>query len=254
MLEQFLPANLFAFFLVFARVGSIIMVLPGFGESYVTPRFRLLLALMVSLVLTPALIDGLPGLPGSPLILFILLATEIGIGFFIGIASRILLSALQMAGVVAAYHMALANAFVFDPASAQQGALAGAFLTLTALLLIFILDIHHLMLIGIAGSYEVFVPGKLPPMADMSEAMARLVSRSFLLAIQISTPFIVVGLIFTLGVGLLNRLMPQVQMFFIAMPMQIALGMLVLMLTLSAIMMWFLDAFEQGVTGFMLGG
>ncbi len=254
MLEQFVPETLFAYLLIFARVGSVIMVLPGFGETYVTPRFRLLLALSISLVITPALIAILPSLPASPLSLFIMLATEIGIGFFIGISARILISALQVAGMIAAYHSSLSNAFVFDPAAAQQGALAGAFLTLTALLLIFVTNLHHVMLTGIFGSYEVFTPGQMPPMADISDAVARTVSRSFLLAMQISAPFIVVGLIFTLGVGLLNRLMPQVQMFFIAMPMQILLGILILMLTLSSIMIWFLDAFEQGITGMFLGG
>lgn len=254
MLEQFVPETLFAYFLVFARVGSVIMVLPGFGESYVSPRIRLMLALTISFIATPALMQSLPGLPVSPLALLLLIATEIGIGFFIGISARILISALQVAGMIAAYHMSLANAFVFDPAAAQQGALAGAFLTLTALLLIFVTNLHHVMLIGIFGSYDIFAPGQLPPMGDVSDAIARLVSRSFLLALQIASPFIIVGLIFTLGVGLLNRLMPQVQMFFIAMPLQILLGMLVLMLTLSAVMMWFLDAFQEGVTAFMLGG
>lgn len=254
MLDQLIPANLFAFFLVFARVGSIVMVLPGFGETYVTPRFRLLLALAISFILTPVLIESLPGLPSSPLVLFVQLLGEIVIGFFIGIAARILLSALQVAGMVAAYHSSLANAFVFDPAAAQQGALAGAFLTLTGLLLIFATNLHHVMLIGIVGSYEIFTPGQMLPIGDASDAISRLVSRSFVLAMQIAAPFIVVGLIFSLGVGLLNRLMPQVQMFFIAMPMQIALGILVLMLTLSSVMMWFLDAFEQGISNFLIGG
>jgi flagellar biosynthetic protein FliR len=253
MLEQFGPENLFAYFLIFARVGSVIMVLPGFGETYITPRFRLLLALSISLVITPALMGILPGLPDSPLALFIMLVTEIGIGFYIGISARILISALQVAGMVAAYHSSLSNAFVFDPAAAQQGALAGAFLTLTALLLIFVTNLHHVMLAGIFGSYEVFAPGQMPPIGDISDAVARTVSQSFLLAMQISAPFIVVGLMFTLGVGLLNRLMPQVQMFFIAMPMQILLGMLILMLTLSSIMIWFLDAFEQSINRLFLG-
>ena len=253
MIQQVLPGDLFAFLLVFARVGAVLMVLPGFGESWVTPRLRLILGLALTLLLTPVLRPLLPGLPDSPLRLFILLGMEVGFGFFIGITSRILIAALQVAGMVAAYHSSLANAFVFDPAAAQQGALAGAFLTLTGLLLIFVSDLHHVMLAGIAESYRIFAPGGALPVGDMSDAMARLVSRSFLLAIQIASPFMVVGLLFTLGVGLLNRLMPQVQMFFVAMPMQILLGILVLALTLSAVMMWFLDAFENSINIFIPG-
>jgi len=254
MLEQILPATLFAYLLVFARAGSVLMVLPGFGESYITPRLRLLLGLAIAVLLTPVLRPSLPALPDSPLTLLVLLAIEILIGLFLGLAARILMSALQVAGMVAAYHSSLANAFVFDPAAAQQGALAGAFLTITGLLLIFVTNLHHVLLMGIFGSYQIFVPGAPLPVADMSEAAARLVADSFLLAMQIAAPFVAVGLLFTLGVGLLNRLMPQVQMFFVAMPMQIMLGIIVLMLTLSAVMMWFLDGFERGLMLLFSGG
>ncbi len=247
MLDQLVPANIFAFLLVFARVGAVIMVLPGFGESFVLARFRLMLALAISLVLTPILAPSLPGLPPSPLTLTIILVTEIGIGFFIGISARILISALQIAGVVAAYQSSLANAFVFDPASAQQGALPGAFLTTTALLLIFVTDLHHVMLTGIASSYDVFAAGAVPVIGDLADTISRLVAKSFVLAMQIAAPFVAMGLLFSLGVGLLNRLLPQVQVFFIAMPMQVMLGIGVLALTLSAAMLWFLDAFAAGL-------
>jgi flagellar biosynthesis protein FliR len=254
MLDQIIPGNIYAFFLVFARLGAVIMLLPGFGEAYVSPRARLLFALVLSAVVLPLVAQYLPGMPGSSIVLVIQLVTEIFIGVFIGISVRFVLSALQMAGTVVAYQASLANAFVFDPASAQQSALSSAFLTTTGVLLIFVTNLHYLMLAGIVDSYQVFKVGGALPVSDMSETAARLLGRSFVLAMQIAAPFIVVGLLFTLGVGLVNRLIPQVQVFFIAMPMQIAGGFLVLLLTLTGAMMWFLGAFENEVRSLFTGG
>jgi len=244
MLDQLIPGNLYAFFLVFARVGAVIMLLPGFGEAYVSARIRLLFALALSLVLLPILAKLLPAMPASPFELAIHFGIEILIGLFIGGAVRILISALQMAGTVVAYQTSLANAFVYDPASAQQSAISSTFLATTGVMLIFTTNLHHLMLGGIVESYQLFAVGKSLPVGDMSETAARLLGRAFVLAMQIAAPFVVVGLLFMIGVGLLNRLIPQVQIFFVAMPMQIAIGFFVLMLTVSAAMMWFLGAFE----------
>ncbi len=254
MLDQIIPGNIYAFFLVFARLGSVIMLLPGFGEAYVSPRVRLLFALVLSVVVLPLVAQHLPNMPGSPIVLVIHLVTEVFIGVFIGISVRFLVSALQMAGTVLAYQSSLANAFVFDPASAQQSALSSAFLSTTGVLLIFVTNLHHLMLAGIIDSYQVFEVGASLPVSDMSETAARLLGRSFVLAMQIAAPFVVVGLLFSLGVGLVNRLIPQVQVFFIAMPMQIAGGFLVLSLTLTGAMMWFLGAFENEIRSLFTGG
>jgi flagellar biosynthetic protein FliR len=230
------------------------MLLPGFGEAYVSPRIRLLFALVLSIVLLPIVAKHLPAMPASPILLVVHFGIEVLIGVFIGGAVRILISALQIAGTVVAYQSSLANALVYDPASAQQSALSSTFLATTGAMLIFATNLHHLMLAGIVESYQLFAVGKSLPVGDMSETAARLVGRAFVLAMQIAAPFIIVGLLFSLGVGLVNRLMPQVQVFFVAMPMQIVLGFFVLMLTVSAGMMWFLGAFETELRTLFTGG
>lgn len=254
MLDDLLSADLFAFMLVFARIGTAMMLMPGFGEAYVFPRARLGIALAITLIVTPLVSATLPAQPASAWMLVLVLGGEMAVGAFIGFIGRVMLAALSVAGMVIAYQSALANAFVFNPVAAEQGALAGAFLTVTALMLLFVTDLHHMLLTGVIESYHLFTPGELPPVGQFSEAVAGLVARSFLLAIQISAPFIVVGMVITLGIGLLNRLMPQVQMFFVAMPLQIAFGSFMLLLTMSAILLWFLDSFEDAVGGLLLAG
>lgn len=254
MLEEILQADLFAFFLVFTRVGAAMMLLPGFGESYMSPRLRLMIALGIALVVTPLVSTTLPALPATPWELFLVLAGEMLIGLFLGAIARTLFAALQSAGMVIAYEAGMANAFITDPTAASQGALFGAFLGVLGVVVIFETGLHYLMLSAVVDSYTLFVPGELPPLDDYANSIARVFADSFDLAIRIAAPFIVVALIFFLGLGLLGRLMPQIQVFFIALPLQIVLGLAVLALTVVAGMTWFLGTFEDTISTVLLGG
>lgn len=244
-----IPQELFVIFLVFTRTGAALMVMPGFGEAYVPPRVRLLIALAISVVVTPVVTAQIPGLPATPLALFILLFGEITVGVFLGLIGRIMLVALHTTGTVISFQIGMANAFVFDAATSQQASLPSMFLTVLGVLIIFTANLHHLMLRAVVNSYTLFTPGVMPPIEDFSQFVSRLVADSFILGIQLAGPFMAVGLIFYLGIGLLARLMPQVQIFFIALPMQIMFGILVVALTLSAALMWFLDSFEMSLIG-----
>lgn len=253
MLAQLLPAELFAFFIVFARVGAAIMFMPGFGEIYVAPRFRLVIAGALALLLTPVLAQSLPALPASPFTLMLVLFGEITVGAFLGLIGRIILSALHTAGTVLSFQIGLANALGYDPVAAEQSAVPALLLSTAGVLVVFAANLHHVMLTALAESYNVFTPGVMPPIDDFSMVITRLVADTFILGVQLAAPFIAVGLVFYLGVGVLARLMPQVQIFFVAMPVQIFLGITVMALTVGAIMSWFIDRFPESFAG-ALGG
>jgi len=251
MLQELLPAQIFLILLVFMRIGTAMLLLPGFGEPYVPPRARLFLALTISLIVTPIIADTLPAMPDSAANLFVLLAGEILIGAFFGTIARLFLSALTTAGMVMAYMSSMANALTNDPSAAQQGSIAGTFLVVVAVLMIFTLNLHYAMLAALVDSYKLFVPGEVPPVADFADMVTRVVAQTFLLSFQIAAPFVVMGLVFFLGVGILGRLMPQMQVFFVAMPLQIAAGLAVLALVLPAVMRWFIAAFQESLLPFI---
>jgi flagellar biosynthesis protein FliR len=251
MLQQLIPNDLFSLMLVFARVGGAVMLLPGFGENYVSPRIRLLFALAITVVLTPIVIDRVPGQPDGLLDIFFLVGGEVLIGVFFGGLARLMVSSLHVGGTIIGFQTSLGNATLLDPSTEQQGSIIAALFNVIGIFLIFAADLHHLMLLALADSYLVFQPGSPPPISDLSETASRVFAQSFALGVQIAAPFIVVGLVFFIGIGLLARLMPQVQVFFIAMPIQIMLGFLVMVLTLSASMLWFLTNYESMLTGFL---
>jgi flagellar biosynthetic protein FliR len=240
--------------MVFARMGGAIMLLPGFGEVFVPRRVRLMIALAITVVVAPVVTPLLPPTPDGPLAMLGQLGGELIIGIFLGALARMMVASLHIAGVIAGFQTSLSNAQLFDPMGADQGSLLGSLLHVFGVFVIFAADLHHLMIAGLVQSYQLFVPGAPLPIGDLSDAAVRVLAQSFVLGMQIAAPFIVSGMVFYLGLGLLARLMPQVQVFFIAVPIQLALGFIVLALTLSASMMWFLGAFQNAFQGLFLTG
>jgi flagellar biosynthetic protein FliR len=252
VLEQLLTAEVFSLLLIFARLGSALMLLPGFGESYVSVRVRLLLAGAITIVVAPVVAPHLPPAPGSPIVLTLLLGGEIGIGIFIGTVGRIMVITLEIAGTLISFQIGLATAAIFNPLISDQGQLVSVLISIAGMVLLFQTDLHHLMLRGVVDSYLMFVPGALPPIGDFTEAIGKLVARSFLIALQITSPFMVVSTMMYIALGLISRLMPQLQIFFLALPLQIVLGFLVLTLTFSTLMLWFLNNFSDVMRQFLV--
>lgn len=244
-LEQFLPNNAFAAMLVFARIGSAMMLLPGFGEAYVLARYRLLFALIFSALLLPILSPGLPALPQSTAELAVLLGSELVVGVFIGTLTRLILSALQIAGQLVSLQLGLSNAQIFNPMADAPDAIPASFYGMLGVLLIFLTGLDHVMLRGLVDSYAIFVPGHLPPVGDLSQTVAHAVSASFRLGIEMAAPFIVLGTVFYVGLALIARLVPQLQVLFIAQPLQIMGGLLLMALLVGTGMGLFLQVFAQ---------
>jgi flagellar biosynthesis protein FliR len=253
-LEQLVSINLFQFFMVFARLGSAIMLLPGFGEAYVPPRIRLIFALTVSFALMPMIANSLPAMPAAIGEFTALLLVEIGIGLFFGMIARLILLGAQSAGSVIALQIGMASALVADPTTQQQAAITGNFLLALTVVLIFATGLDHMTLKGLAGTYAIFPAGEVPPMGDVANHASRIVADSFAVAIAMTAPFLVYGIVFAVALGLLARLMPTLQVFFIAMPMQLLAGLALMAVALTSMMLYFLSSYEERMSVFLGGG
>lgn len=240
-----LSGSAFAISLVFARIGSMLMLFPGFGETSVPARLRLALALVLAFTVGSLVEHRMPPMPDQPLQMVGLVGTEVLIGLMFGAIARLMMSALSVAGQMIAMQSGLAFAQSFDPSQGAQGAIFSTFLSLTAVVLIFTTGLHHMFLRGLIGSYELLAPGSLPLAVDVKDLAVDTVANSFLLGIQMSSPLIAFGLIFYLALGVLSRLMPQVQIFFVAMPSNVLVGIAIFALSFSAIMGVWLLYIEQ---------
>ncbi|MGE0181648.1 MAG: flagellar biosynthetic protein FliR [Parvularculaceae bacterium] len=251
-----LPVDALVAFAVFARVGAMMMTAPAFGDYTLSPRIRLVIALGLSAVLAPAAASSFP--PGAidmndGLAMPALLIGEIAVGLFLGLVARMLAAALNVAGQIIALQMGLSLAQIFDPGQAIQGAIVGGFLAVLGTTMIFATDLHHLLIAALRDSYFLFAPGGVTSgvTGDMASAMIDSLSFAFSLGVRLAAPFIVFGLIFYAGAGVLNRLMPQAQVFFMLMPANLILGLLLLMLTTGLMMTVFLGAFEERLSVFI---
>jgi flagellar biosynthetic protein FliR len=242
---NWLPETAYLYLLIFARVGTMLMLIPALGEQVIPARMRLSFALAFSFVLYPLLSRAFPALPADMAGIFALLFHEIVIGLILGATTRFVMTATQVAGAVIAYQSGLSIAQSADPTQAGvQGAMIGSFLSFLGVALIFATDLHHVALAAIYDSYMVFTPTG-PLMLDDALGMAlKAISGAFIIGVQMSAPFIVFGLVFYVGMGILNRLMPQLQVFFIAMPANVVVGIVLLMLLLGMMMGWYLTHFE----------
>ncbi len=246
-----LSGLILVYLLVFARVGAMLMLLPPISQAGVPPRVRLALALAISVALAPGVAHNYPAqAPSSAMALGLMLAEEITAGVLVGAMASIIMSALSVAGSLIATQTGLSYAQMLNPTMGDQEPVLGNFLTLVGGVMIFATNMHHLAIAAIQGSYGLIPPGAALPTADMAELVIRLVSGSFALGVQLAAPFLVFGFAVNASIGLLARLMPQLQVFFIAMPINILAGFLVLMLLVGSMMTVFLDFYGTQLGSF----
>ena len=243
---NWLPNTAFVFLLLFTRIGSILMLMPALGEDMIPMRMRLGFALAFTLVVYPLLAPGMPEMPDAFMGIVALIFHELAIGIMLGAIVRITVMATTVAGAIIAFQTGLSSAMAADPTqTGVQGAVFGSFLSFLGMVLIFATDLHHMALAATYDSYMVF-PLDAPIMfEDAAQLALRTVSSAFGIGIQMSAPFIVFGLVFNLGAGILARLMPAMQVYFVLMPANIMVGLILFALLLTMMMGWYLTGFEN---------
>ncbi|CAN5401968.1 flagellar biosynthetic protein FliR [soil metagenome] len=230
--------------LIFARIGAILLTLPGIGESYVPPRIRLSLALLVSFVLWPVVAGSLPPLPETIGGMVGWVIREVVTGLMIGTLLRMFTSALSTAGEIVSLQTTLSFAQSANPLSGVQNTTLASFLMLFGTVLVFATNTHHLFIAGLVGSYQVISPAKPLIMGDFAEMAIRTLGDSFMLGVQLAAPVIVFALIFNLASGLVARVMPAFQVFFAAAPLSVILGLSIFALSLGVMGTVFIDRYR----------
>ena len=237
--------DVFAIALIFSRVGALIMLMPGFGEVTVPPNVRLAFALAMCLVLAPILGPSLPPTPPDLGAAIGMIISELAVGLLLGGVMRILMAALATAGQIAGLETGLSFAQMTDPTQGQAGEIIAVFLNLFGVTMIFATNLHHVFIGAMAGSYDAFAAGKFPLLGDSAALAMKCFSDSFRIGVQIAAPLMLAGLVFRIGLGVLSRLIPQIQVFFVAMPLQVLGGFAIFAMGLSAGILIWLDALQR---------
>ncbi len=239
------PSLILTAFVVFCRVGGCILLMPGFSSPRLMIQARLFVAIAASLAMTPLVLDDVEPLVGkaAPLALFAIMAFESLKGAVIGLLGRVFFVALETMGM--AISMAIGLSANLGAPIDEGEALPGVvtLITLGATLLIFITDLHWEVFRGLAASYAVL------PVHDTFDARISLVqlvdatTRTFLLTLRIASPFLIFSIIANASIGIINKLVPQIPVTFVATPFLLFGGGLLFYFTISPALDMFMAAF-----------
>lgn len=254
MLNDLLALNIFHILLIFARLSVVFLLMPGISAGYVPTRIRLMLALLITILCLPLVQDYLPGQPDSPAELTKLIFLEVLIGAFIGAIIQITMAALNIAGLKISQSIGLMNAFVDDPVTSTQSAIIIGFLNIIAVVLIFTAGLHGFMIMAIVDSYSLLMPNSPLMMGDMLNILATVLNEAFIIGVRIASPFLVYALVFQVAMGIMARLSPQMNIFFVALPIQLMLGFVLLSIALPSMMLVFLNYFDGNMNSLLSPG
>ncbi len=218
------------FLLILLRVSALLIVAPIFGHRLFLARAKVGLAVMVSMVIFPT-VDRFD-VPVGFLPYAVMMVGEVIMGLVIGYAVLLLFIGIQFAGQLAGLQMGFGIVNVIDPASHDQVSIIGQFLNILAILLMLTLDGHHIILNGLMTSFDAVPLGGVVLKTPVAHKMISLTAEVFVIAIKVSAPIMIALFLISTAMGVLARTVPQMNVFIVGFPVQLAVGMSVLMAAL----------------------
>ncbi len=233
------------FFLIFLRVGAIMMFIPVFDSRNIPVLFKAGLAFSVSILLFPILkLDNIPFIT-SAIPFGIGVVGEIMMGAVIGLSVRLIFAGIQLAGQLSGFQMGLGIANVMDPVTSAQISIIAQLNNLMAMLIFLTINAHHMFLRALAESFRLIPPFDVQFSNSLIEHLISLSGNMFIIAIKVGAPVIVALLLTNVAFGLIARTVPQMNIFLVAMPIQIVVGLLFLVFALPYLLPFFRQLFNE---------
>lgn len=215
-----------AFFLVFVRMGGLMLSMPLLDSRNIPLLFKVGLGLAVSVIVFPLLPEPDAAIDGSTFGLAIAIAGELMLGAAIGLAVRLVMAGIQLAGEVTGVQMGLSLASVIDPEGGAQVPLVAQFYYLFAMLLFLVLNAHHGVLRALVESFRLVPLGGFSPGPSAAAQFMALAGNLFVVAVRIGAPVMTALLLTSAALGLVARTVPQMNIFIVAMPIKIVIGLI----------------------------
>ena len=227
-------------FIVFLRVAAAISIFPGFGEQSVPVRIKLGLAIMMTVIIAPAVSPALLPFRDAPPPLGLIVLTEAVVGLLIGLGIRLFVMALQTAGTIAAQSTSLSQ--ILGTQGIEPIPAMGHILVLGGITLAMILGLHVRLAELVILTYTLFPAAQFPDASSVSLWGMRQVANAFALAFSLAAPFVIISVLYNLTLGIINRAMPQMMVVFIGAPVITGAGILILLVMAPAMLSLWADA------------
>lgn len=227
------PAEYEKFLFVMFRVGSMILFIPILGSGQVPNRVKIGFILFISIAVFPMVrATPMPELKGL-FDLVVYLFSEITIGLAVAYSARLLFTAVQIAGTVVDFQMGFGVVNVIDPQTETQVSITAQFQNILAILMFLAADAHHFIIEAIVESFFLINPSQINFSTFTPEIMLMLFSATFLTAVKIAAPIMAILFFISVGLGLVARTVPQMNVFIVGFPLQIGVGLLMVGLSMS---------------------
>lgn len=247
------------FFFVFARFFGLVMGMPFLSQVEISTRFRGIACFALTFAFDPLVPDDYFGTNATATWALCRFLGEFLIGFFLGLIARFAIAAVELAGHFISYSSGLSSATIFNPSQANQGSVISLFLTLAATTSFLVLDGHHYLFKNVMTTYTILTPNwfslESPLLNDFSKGIINLTDLMFKAGLQLSIPFLIVNSILQFALGVLGKLVPQIQVFFLGISLQVLLCWFVLLVSLGAMLFFYekLNTSTYAIMGFAHG-
>ncbi len=219
------------FLICLARVAAVFAVIPVFSGGQLPPQMRIGIAVMFALLTYPVVQQVLPVTPLTVVDMAMIVAAEVIFGLLVGFLAQLIFMAAEFAGSVVGYQMGFAMANVFDPTTQQQVALISQFQGVFAILLFLSMNVHHMFLEAIVASFMLLPPGNLNLSGGAIPMIVELSNHALVLSVRLVAPILVILILANLILGLITRIVPQLNVLFLSFPMKIGLSFMIMGLT-----------------------
>lgn len=223
--------------LAFTRISGFIFTAPVFQSKNITPPLKVFLAFGMALIIAPLIKSDLEVFNLSLAFTIVSLLAELLVGLIIGFIANLMFAGLQLAGYYFDLTLGFGMVNLFDPNSGTEMPLFSHFNNLLALLVFLSINGHHQLLRALIESYQVIPPGKFFLQAGGVQIVVQAFVKMFLLGFQVGLPIIGSVFLVDVALGIIAKLLPQLNVFVIGFPIKIALGLLMLIAFLPVYLM-----------------
>ncbi len=214
------------FLLMFFRVLSIVMVLPVLGSDRVSTTAKVGLGFFLTFIAFAAFRPRADAVPATFAAVTAAAVIEMFIGLAMGFTVKMAVEGINFAGNMAGFQMGFSLARVVDPQEGMQVSLIGNFLILMASLIFVVSGLYRHFIAGIVNSFAVLGPGQAVLRPATLDRFIRIGGEMFVNAVRVGAPWIIVLMLTKVGLGLMARTFPQMNVIFVAFPVTIALGLI----------------------------
>ncbi|MGB9712226.1 MAG: flagellar biosynthetic protein FliR [Dissulfurimicrobium sp.] len=221
------------FVLVLIRLSTMLFFMPVFSSATIPAGVKAAISIVTSLMLTPVAPFSPQSLPNSLVGFLLLVTTEAFTGLTLSLILRLIFAGLQTAAQMVGFQMGLSVASVMEPQSGAQSLVVAEFVYLTALTLFLVSNAHHLVIEAIYESLAILPPGGLTLKAPLSTIILKMAYEMFVISVKIMAPVMAILLFSQVALGILAKIVPQINMLILSFGLNIALGLIFLGLTLQ---------------------